>query len=385
MPTIVERMRNGAINLIGGRPYRRKQENIIGLLDKAFHQGPALFSAKMMFDRLGEVDARLLDLWVRQAGYEILGGRQIGQFNLTEQDRLRVVQQSRWQYHSSAQYENAITMWTDFGFGQQVEVVPVDDKAMKLWYEVAVAPRNSPIFKQRKLHQLSTDVLQDGEFFFAAYADTVYGKVTFRRFKTDAITEIIYDKEDTDVPVWYKVKVAVTKDNQTGFLYFPDWEASEADRDQEWERIVQDNAEAKQASNVSREIEIGGEKVPATDAVMLQVAPEMRNGRGWPKMYRFIEWDDALRQHIGDHLAVAKSVATFVDKVTAKGGSRAVDQITAQMASTLSTGGTDWTERNPAPAAGSVLVGNDAVTVERRPLGTGASDAQTTRHVSPIF
>lgn len=374
MPTFRERL----IDIIGGRPYRQRQEKLAGLLEHAYRSGPALVPTQTLIDRLGEVDSRLLDLWIRQAGYQVLNGRWIGKMNLTEQDRLRVVEQSRWQYHRSSQYENAITMWTDFGFGQQIKIVPVDEDARAVWDEAWNARRNYPLFKQRKLASLSTDVLIDGELFFAAYANTVDGRVTYRRFATDDVREIVYDKEDKDVPVWYKVKVAKTAENTAGILYFPDWQASQVDREQEWERIVKTNPDAKQASDLSREIELNGERTAATDAVMMQAAPTTRNGRGWPKMYRFIEWDDSLRQHISDHLAVTKAVATFVDEIVAQGGSRSIDEITAKFASTLSTGSTDWAERNPSPAAGSVMTHNDAVTVNRRPLTTGSNDAQTT-------
>ena len=377
-PSLRERVQDRAIQIIGGQRYQQRQERLAGILENAYRRGPALVPTQTLFERLGEVDARLLDLWARQFGYEILEGRWVGQYELTEEDRLRVVTQSRWQYHRSAQYENTITMWTDFGFGQQVEIVPEDEDARIIWDEAFTAKRNRPLFKQRKLHELSDDILRDGELFFAAYANTIDGRVTFRRFRTDDVKEIVYDKEDTDVPVWYKVKVAKNSSDDNGYTYFPDWEASQQNRDQEWERIQAKEPDAKRIEDRSKQVEISGEQITVTDAVMMQAAPAMRRGRGWPKMYRFMEWDDSLKRHIGDHLAVAKSVATYVDKVIAKGGSRAVDAIAARFASTLSTGASDWVERNPAPAAGGVMTTNDAVTVERRPLTTAAGDAQTT-------
>jgi len=371
MPAFTERLRDFAINTIGGQSYRQRQERTADLLERAYRQGPALVPTATLLRQLGEIDPQLLDIFMRQRGYQVIHGRFIGSFNLTEQDRVRAVEQSRIAYHTDVQYENAVTSWTDFGFGQQVQIVPMDDAAKEVWDECWTARRNAPLFKQRKLHMLSNDLVKDGEIFFVAWASTVDGSVTWRRYATDDVAEIIYDNEDTDVPLFYRCQT------DKGDVYFPDWQAQQKDLDQEWTRITKANPQAKRADDIGQEVEIGGQQIKATVAVMLQAAQNPINGRGWPKFYRGIEWMTSLRQHIGDHLTVAKAVATFVDEVITKSGSRGVDAIAAKFASTL-TSASGWQERNPSPAAGSVLTHNDALSVERRPLTTGAGDAQTT-------
>jgi len=371
MATFREQLRQTAINLIGGQPYRRQQERMARLLDRAFRGGPGLVPTQMLLQQLGEVDTRLLDIFLRQQNYQMLTGQYIGKLNLTEQDRLRVVEQSRYYHHFDVQYENAVTMFTDFGFGQQVDIIPEDDAAKEVWDECWTARRNAPLFKQRKLQDMSNDVVIDGEMFFAGWATAVDGKVTWRRYATDEVAEIVYSNEDTDIPLFYRVNT------DSGDVYFPDWMATRRTLDKAWETIAQDNKEAKRADELDRELEINGESTSATDVVMLHAAYNRSGGRGWPKFYRGIEWVESLRTHIGDHLTVAKAVATFVDEITTKGGSRGVDQIAAKFASSLTTS-SDWLERNPSPAAGSVLTHNEATKVERRPLTTAAGDAQTT-------
>jgi len=371
MLSLTQRLKQRAINFIGGESYRNKQEDVAKLIDVAWRQGPALLSSHTLHSRLGEVDERLLDMLLQQQSYDLLYGVRGQPLKLTEQDRLRTVYYSRYFYQYNTQYENAVSMWTDFGFGQQIDIVPLDDKAKEIWEECWKARRNTPLFKQRSLHELSDDIVIDGEEFFVGWASTVDGKVTWRRLATDKVKEIIYDKDDTDVPVFYRVTT------DTGEVYFPDWQPTDDELDEEWEKIKLKNPGAKRADELAPTIEIGGEQETRTDVRVIQAAHNKRGGRGWPAFFRGTEWMESLKTHLGDHLTVASAVATFVDEIKTKGGSRGVDEIAAKFASTLTTS-TDRLERNPSPAAGSVFVHNEAIESKRRPLSTAAGDAQTT-------
>jgi len=160
-------------------------------------------------------------------------------------------------------------------------------------------------------------------------------------------------------------------------VYFPDWQPTDDELDEEWKKIKTENPTAKRADELAPTIEIGGEQETRTDVRVIQAAHNKRGGRGWPAFFRGTEWMESLKTHLGDHLTVASAVATFVDEIKTKGGSRGVDEIASKFASTLSTS-TDRLERNPSPAKGSVFVHNEAIESKRRPLSTAAGDAQTT-------
>lgn len=378
MPTFRENVRRArnfvrrnAIEVIGGRPYQEHQKNVAWALDQAFRRGPALVPTETLLSRLGEVDQRLIDLLMDSHNWRVLSGVAFGKLRFTEQDRQRAVEESRYYYHFDVQFQNAVQMWTDFGFGQRINVVPTDEKLREVWDEFRGAPRNKPILKQRKLHTLSNDQVVDGEQFFVFSTSTIDSETRIRRARTDEITEVVYDNDDPDVPLFYVRSVEKMDDNTT-LLYYPDWSAWRDMRDRLDTVEIPDGA--KRADEMDEMAVIDGEETPATVRVMQHIAGDEIDGRGWPRFYRVPDWTSALKQLIGDQMTVRKAVATFVDKLIVQGGSRASDAVAAKFASTIST--TNWTERNPSAAPGSTLVHNDAVTSERRPLATGAGDAQ---------
>jgi hypothetical protein len=76
-----------------------------------------------------------------------------------------------------------------------------------------------------------------------------------------------------------------------------------------------------------------------------------------------------------DRLAVSAAKAMYVRKAKVSGGSRAVDNVIANLRSALSS--TQSTETNPPAVAGSTLVENQAVDTTDLPMMTGAADAKT--------
>lgn len=372
MPPFAERLKTNLINWIGGESYRRSQSHLVGLIDRIYRYGPALVPTQTLLQQLGEVDGRLIDLMLRTQTGQVVAGQPFGfGRKMRESDRLRVVHLSRIQYDADGQYESAVSMWTDFGFGQKVEIMPNDDTAREIWNECWKSRRNSPLFKQRRLHKISEELLIDGEVFFVAYASRIDGKVRWRKFATDEVTDVIYESGDSDIALWYKVKTSA------GAIYFPDWQASDKQLNEGWQKIHDDDKDARRADELSGTIEIGGETTRSTDCRVVHAAIDERNGRGWPKFYRAIPWSDALRDHIGDHITVARSRATYVDKLRVKSGSRGVSAIASKFRTTAA-GSSGYTDTNPPPAAGSMFASNDAVDLERLPMATGASDAQIT-------
>ena len=81
------------------------------------------------------------------------------------------------------------------------------------------------------------------------------------------------------------------------------------------------------------------------------------------------------RDFLQDRRAIARAVATYVDKISAKGGSRAIDTIRRNLESAL-TSVSATMETNPPPVAGSTWLENEALERTRMPLATGAGDAE---------
>lgn len=352
----LDRLRERAAEWIGGREYTQEigklKRTTEVLLDLRHYE-----ISRQSADRLlSELDSHYVDLLYRMRGYRVLG--RLGGQEFTEWDRLEMVQESRYMYMYDVLIRRATQMWTDFGFGQHIDVSSRDPLADGVLDEFWNAPRNAPVLKQRRLQRNSNTVLTDGEIFYAIYSATD-GTATIRIIPSDEITEIIYDNEDVDVPLYYVRSMELGGEYVN--LYYPDWRADPK---------ALDAYEIPQGAQRADDVKTG------TGVVIVHAAINEYNGRGWPQFWQSFDWARAYRSFLGDRATIAKAVATYVDEVIVDSGSRGIEAVRSKFASSLTTGDDTWYDTNPPSATGSVAVHNKAVEMVRRPLTTGASDAQ---------
>ena len=187
-----------------------------------------------------------------------------------------------------------------------------------------------------------------------------------RRIGTLEISEIIYDPDDRDVPLWYVRRQVGKKD-----IYYPDWRATPAQL-----ALAKLPEAAERADELSQQVAVDGKLTPVTSVRMMHVMWDEEDGRGWPMLTRTYEWARVLRNFLGDRAAVTKRVAMWVEEVKHGGGQRATDNIVQNLSSTY--GASNWgQDTNPAAPAGSIVVTNEALELSRRPLTTGAMDAMS--------
>ena len=342
----------------------------------------ALQSPNMMIKVMKEMDSHTLEVLIRQS-QAITGS--MGTTN--ESMRIATVQESRMMYTWDVITQNAIDLWTDYGFGSKLEVRSKDPAAQIVLDEFFHAEKNQCVLGQREVSDLSKEVLTDGEFFYVFYVSK--GKTpTVRVIPTEQIKEIITDPDDASVPLLYKREWSATDGAQTT-LYYRDWRVG-GDDQAALDKILLKRTEIpplladKKAQAESKEnAEANGHEVKedeaaafATDIFMMHIAHRKQNGRGWPLMTAGIPWSKAYKNFLQDRAALARTVAMIVDDYTVKGGSTAVEAMRQKMDSS-NTSGTGGYETNPKPVAGSSLFKNEAVDFSRRPLTTGAGDAET--------
>jgi hypothetical protein len=109
--------------------------------------------------------------------------------------------------------------------------------------------------------------------------------------------------------------------------------------------------------------------------LVLHAAINEIDGRGWPQFHQAYEWFRVYKAFLGDRAAVARKAAMYTEKVTAKGGSRAITAIQARLGSSYATGGSY--EQNPPAVPGSDWLQNENVDREWMTRDTGAAGAQT--------
>jgi len=366
MASIVERL-EGGLSRAAGRllPSVRAQAAEAQAFRVAFRDKPWEFDAYNGL--LSELDAETLAFLVDQLQYEEvlhLGGA--GKPS-SESDRMRQVERSRWQYRWDPLTRWVVRLWTYFGYGLNVDIVPDDEAAVPVWEEYWTAKRNRPVFGQRRLRYNSDVLLRDGELFFVNFVSEVTGEVTTRRLLTDEVTEIVRHPDDRDTVLFYKR--AITNGPMAGqALYYPDWTAEPDELDAWWEKAI---GTATGAIRMDVAMPETGRAYTTCNVVAVQINLGTE-GRGWPQMTSGLTWSSAYGKILQDRAAVVRKRAMYDSKVKVKGGQRALAYVQGRVQSSNVTQG--GMERNPPASAGSDWLENEAV--DRSPINMGNSGAQ---------
>ena len=360
MPSLTERFKNSFFKNELNELEKQKADMrfVTDLMLEGYYKGPRVAKIDEVISQLKEIDSQYIDLILRRLKYG-----QGTTYKASEQDRLYYVDSSRRMYDNDVIVEAIIDMWNDFGFGLNIEIIPKNDNAKVFWKDFWTSKQNSYVLSQREIHNMSTLVLRDGDCLLVFFTNTVDGTTSIRLVESDFIrggeqeNGIICLKDDAMVPVVYQREIQ--NGGTSEITYFLDWRQDD---------FNSNSMEELNPSGVF--LDAAGTKVRG-----MLLAHRMRGRRGWPLMTTGIPWSIAYRDFTQDMAAVAKAVNMYIDKLVVDSGQSAIDQVVARLQSSQATG--DMHDRNPKPPAGSTWVENKAVTRERMPLSTGASESDT--------
>lgn len=349
---------------------------------------------------------------------------------VTSDERKTWIEDSRTLFKRSANARAMVRTWTNFGFGQTVEVdvrlaslAPVtaerqraalarererlelverqwgvkawhkakdrlleaadNDPATAWWTEFWHASRNRPVIGEKQLYDLSNKLLVDGEFLFVLYtfkSGEDAGLCTVRTLPADEITEIVTSPDDPAVPLFYKRQYTDhTGSQQT--RYYPDWLHDTSGQDWADEpHILDPGMEARpswwppddQRADLERE---------DIDVVAIHVPFELIEGRGQPLLATCSYWIKEYADFSEDLMAIAASNAAFGRKIKLQGGSRARKAIQARLESALTSTSADR-ETNPPPSAASAWLENEAMSAEEMPISRAGTVASETSNIA---
>lgn len=344
--------------IFAGDEIRQLQE-VNETLVAAYQDGPYVLPPEELVRQLSEqYDAGLLQDLVDQLQYERIGGYSSD----LEPQRTRAVEESKrtWVYSVVARW--LINLWTYYGVGENITVVPDDEGAVEAWDEFWAADRNNPILSPVKLHDISRMLLVKGNRFFIYFLSEQDGEATVRRIKAEEITEIVTHPDDDATPLWYK-REWTPKDGTAKTEYYPDWRAffDEKTRRNYLNKPPGDVAQSNQTTMIVQHVPFN----ELDDDTLF----------GWPLLAPAgTPWLRSHREFFQNRLAVARAKSSYVRRRTVTGGSRAVAAVRNTLRSTLQGGATS--ETNPAPVAGSEDVHNAMISTDDLPMGTGAGDAK---------
>lgn len=358
---------------------KQKLAEAANIFVDAYLQGPLVVTPDEIIGRLSEMDSHYLDLIARRMQYDTAFSA--GFYVPKEEDRMRLVDLSRRMYDNDPITQAIIDTWTDFAFGLNVEITPRDEAARLIWDAFWQATINSYILSTDNIHNLSVDVLKDGDLLMIFFISTIDGSVTIRTIPTQELKGgakgdgIVTLPDDNKVILYYRREYPATDGTTPRAVYYRDWRAT--DGQIERFRATQGNnfpPSGEVIADEERQAFID-ENTRKTKVVAMLVAPRPFSRRGKPLLSAGMDWSIAYRDFMQDRLAVSKAVATYVDKLKVKGGSRAIDMVRSRLESTLNSSG-GGVERNPPPPSGSTWLENDAIERSRFSLQTGAVDAE---------
>lgn len=353
-------------------------EQLVGTLYDAYLEGPFSLPPDQLRAQLREYvggDPGLLYDLVQSMSWETVSGLGYGADVTAE--RQRAVKESRRLYKYSPLAWWSVQTWTNYGLGESVHIVPLDDEALPVWEEFWTAGRNATILGDDNLQELSNWTLVDGEQFLVYFSSDQDGETTVRTIASDEITAIVTDPDDASAPWFYERRWTPSGEAQET-LYYPDYRAFFARSangdyvglDEKWAQLVKAGRVPRGANRVNE----AGSKTGVCIQHITHNRKDPRSLRGWPLSSTSAPYIRAHKRFIDSRLSVALAKAMYVRRKEVAGGSRGVESVIASIRSSLYGGG--HSDTNPPAAAGATEVDNRAVKTTDLPMTTGASDAK---------
>ena len=369
------RIKKFAANLLLGDEVKRLNE-ATQLMANAYLRGPFELPPEVLISQLKEYDSTLLWDLVMQLGYDQIGGAYTGYLN-DSAERTRAIKESQrlWKYDVLAQW--IIWTWTNFGFGENLEVIPMDERAQDIWDDFWYADENQIILSDDEIQALSEDGNVNGEIFFVYYISQLNGKVQVSVIDPLEISEIIVDKTNPYKKLLYKRQYENAA-GQMQTLYYIDIAA--LNDPVKADEFIEDASLTGGDTIQGIQDKLAHKVKEGNTFVCVQHVPFNRKSRkmlrGWPLLTAGASWIRESNKFEEHRATLAAAVAMIVNKIKVDAGSRGVKDIRSAIASTLSANNS--IEGNP-PSVGGTMVHNKAMDVERMPLTTGGSDSKFDR------
>ncbi len=332
-------------------------------------------------------DSQLLRVQQMLADYERIGAA--AEEDENAESRLALIRDSRFlvEWHPDAW--SAIQHHTGMAIGNSLDIsirpkneegeVDRENKELQRVFDAVYdAEDNEIIFTLSSLADHSDSFLTDGERPFALFVDGASGMVRVRPVNSTQIESFVTNPDDdSDIwfykRVWHKSEQSSTGGSKRNVVYYRHWKLGNDERDFAVNWLFSEAGPGSLEDGDRLAVDGAG-----SDAYMVVLTMNTRKKRGNPMLKQAITW---LRTHSGfvqDRATIVRNRATYLDEYTVTGGSRAVQAVRDKMRSSLATpsGGVFGGETNPAPAAGSSLIHNKAVTASQRSVETGADDAE---------
>lgn len=264
----------------------------------------------------------------------------------------KIIQIARLMARKNPLINHAITVMSDYVYGQGVSTGYADERLNDIWQEFWDDPRNqSALTDHRALIENEQELEQAGNLFYALFTNISTGRVRVRSIPVEEIQGIICNPDDAQEPwyykrVWTQQEMDLRRTDSVRFdqkvAYYPDFRYWPTDRPKV----------------------LGRSQAPIlwqSPVYHTKVGGSLHMKFGVPEIYPALDWAKAVKEFLEDVATIHRALARFAWNATAK-GSRGVAAMKAKLGTTLSaTAGQG--ETNPPPNVGSTAIGAEGTTM----------------------
>lgn len=285
---------------------------------------------------------------------------------MTPQQRKSFVFRARAYWLLDPHATAAVRTWTNYTVGTGVSFKATDttlDGNLQTFWK---SPKNRTMTSSAAQQKHNRRLLVDGELFFAVFDDDP--APTIRKVDCNEITAFVYDPEDAEV-VWAYRREQRLPNGDTNVRFYRSWAYPE----QDLSGIQTTNEAGVNTSSIK----------PESGVLMYHMAFDAMHQRGNSLFASSMAWFTAMRNFMGDRVAITKGLAKYISKLTIKGGQNQVNKVGAALNNqvrgqvpALPASPTGVAYNNAPQVAAKTFLENDNVALTNMPRTTGASDSR---------
>lgn len=330
-------------------------------------------------------DYTLLQRTVEDLQYiDISGGSLMGSnvAVITDEQRVRVITRIRRLRHENPIAKQAIRLTKRFVLGKGISYVVDDDQLKTIVDDFWTDPVNRTVLTSPEaMNQRFDETLTDGELFFVLFPSSESPYVRLGTIPMEEVTQIIYDPDNDNIPVWYKRVYRERK-------YDAELNAGQGGWTMTSEPVVKYHRDFRIDDDRLKDIEDRGLVIPEARQGVGRVKHRlinqvrMRSGfRGLSELYSSREWLRVFKEFMEDRGAINAAANAFAYQRKIKGGASAVNRVSGRLGGVKvlpdADGQAGLSEfQMTRPSAGSMYDTNEGISLTPIKSDTGAPQAE---------
>lgn len=288
-------------------------------------------------------------------------------------ERQRLIRQARDYVRLNPLAKQATSLLVNYVIGRGISLTAANKSLVgrlvdEFWYD----PINRETFtSNQSMSEFLIGAFTDGAQYLVLFPDDKEGTLQLGSLDALFVEDIVFDKDNWRIPLWYKVRRPKTEYDFKG----EQGHAAQGDDEYVWYRHWRND----------RPLDSKGQKAPVkVEKGLIYHAKRGKGKFGVSELQAAAPWLRSHKSFMEDRVTLAKAAATVAWKKKLKNaGASEVSQEVNRLQSSLvnSTAFSEGYERNPSNAPGGTHVENEASNLEWMKTDTGASAAHSDERI----